>query len=254
MSVVEVPGSVAPNPTALVERVQPAHLDPPTSPTRLLCDPVGRLVAIAGVFMALAAAAAIDGGQTLLHVDRPIGQFVVDHRSPTLDTFFRTGAFLGSTKVVVVGGILLAVLAAARCRMAALLVVAATLSRPIVEHGIKITVARGRPDIDRIVNGVGYSFPSVHVMAAATLWLLVPLVLSLYVSSRRVWKAVSVLSVVMVVLIATSRVYLGVHWPTDVLAGGLAGAMLLVALDLGFRRLHEPRPCCDGDQPAALPV
>ena len=49
----------------------------------------------------------------------------------------------------------------------------------------------------------------------------------------------------LVVLIAASRVYLGVHWPIDVIAGGLAAAMLLAGLDMAFRRLHNPRPCGD---------
>jgi len=226
-----------------------AHLDPPTSPSRLLCDPGGRLVAVAGLFIFLAAAAAIDGGGLLLHVDEPIGRFAVTHRTDTLDTFFRSVSFLGSTKVVLIGGAVLALLAWRKCRMVALLVVAATLSRPLVEHVIKITVQRGRPSIDRMVNGVGYSFPSGHVMAAATLWLMVPVVVSLYTRSRRVWMASAIASVTLVVLIAASRVYLGVHWPIDVLAGGLAAAMLLAGLDLGFRRLHQPWPCGDARQP-----
>ena len=204
---------------------------------------------VAGLFIFLAAAAAIDGGGLLLHIDEPIGRFAVTHRTDTLDTFFRSVSFLGSTKIVFIGGAVLALLAWRRCHMVALLVVAATLSRPLVEHALKITVQRGRPSIDRMVNGVGYSFPSGHVMAAATLWLMVPLVVSLYTKSRRVWMASAIASVTLVVLIAASRVYLGVHWPIDVLAGGLAAAMLLAGLDMAFRRLHQPRPCGDARQP-----
>ena len=227
------------------DREPVAHLDPPTSPSRLLCDPGGRLVAVAGLFIALAAAAAIDGGGLLLHIDEPIGRFVVTHRTDFLDTFFSWVSFLGSTKVVLLGGVVLTLLAWRKCHMVGLLVVAATLSRPLVEHTLKISVQRGRPSIDRMVNGTGYSFPSGHVMAAATLWLMVPLVVSLYTKSRRVWMAATISSVTLVVLIAASRVYLGVHWPIDVMAGGLAAAMLLAGLDVAFRRLHHPRPCGD---------
>ena len=159
-------------------------------------------------------------------------------------------SFLGSTKVVLLGGVVLALLAWRKCHMVALLVVAATLSRPLVEHTLKISVQRGRPSIDRMVNGVGYSFPSGHVMAAATLWLMVPLVVSLYTKSRRVWMAATIASVTLVVLIAASRVYLGVHWPIDVMAGGLAAAMLLAGLDVAFRRLHNPRPCGNAAAPS----
>jgi undecaprenyl-diphosphatase len=83
-------------------------------------------------------------------------------------------------------------------------------------------------------------------MAAATLWLMVPVVVSLYTSSHRAWTVATVGSLAAVLLIGSSRVYLGVHWPTDVLAGCLAAAMLLAGLDVLFRRLHAPRGCAGG--------
>jgi undecaprenyl-diphosphatase len=81
-------------------------------------------------------------------------------------------------------------------------------------------------------------------MAAAALWLMVPVVLSLYTSSRRLWWASVVASVAAVGLIGASRVYLDVHWATDVVGGVLAAAMLLAGLDTGFRIVHGRRLCC----------
>ena len=199
-----------------------AHLDPPTSPSRLLRDPGGRLVAVAGVFsIALAAAAAIDGGGLLLHIDEPIGRFVVTHRTDFLDTFFSWVSFLGSTKVVLLGGVVLALLAWRKCHMVALLVVAATLSRPLVEHTLKISVQRGRPSIDRMVNGRRLLVPQRprhgrrHPLADGA----AGRVALHQVANGCGWRP-TIASVTLVVLIAASRVDLGVHWPIDVMAGG----------------------------------
>lgn len=220
-----------------------AHLDPPTSPSRLLLDPLRPFLVIAGLFMALAVAAYAGHGWLLLHIDEPIGRFVVDHREAWLDTVMLRISFFGSTRFVLAGGLVLALVAWPKCRMATVLIVAATLTRPPVEFVLKLIVNRDRPEIDQMVHGAGFSFPSGHPMAAATLWLMVPVVISLYTPSRRVWHVSVTSCLAAVVLIGSSRVYLGVHWPTDVLAGGLAAAMLLAGLDLAFRRLHAPREC-----------
>jgi undecaprenyl-diphosphatase len=245
MSVVSPPAVggpiAAPADTSVVPLVR--HLHPPTSPSRLLVNPHSRLIAIAGTFVALAIAAAVDGGSVLLRVDQPVERFVVSHRSPWLDGTFRWISFFGSTPVVLIGGLALAVVAWRRCRVVALLVVVATLARPLMEFSLKESVGRERPSLDRLVNGEGHSFPSGHVLAAAALWAMVPVVLSLYTQSRRVWWVAAIGAVTAVVLIGASRVYLGVHWASDVIAGTLAATLLLGALDLGFRRLHARRQC-----------
>ncbi len=248
MSVISPPavaGSVGATPPALQELRTSGHLDPPTSPSLVLCSPLSRLFAVALGFVVFAIAATVDGGSTLLHVDRPIERFVVEQREAWLDQMFRWISFFGSTRVVLVGGLILAVLAWRRCRMVAALVVVATLLRPLMEFTLKESVGRERPSLDRLVVGEGHSFPSGHVLAAAALWAMVPVVLSLYTSSRRVFWTAAVGAVLAVLLIGASRVYLGVHWTSDVIAGVLAAALLLTALDVGFRRLHERR-CCGG--------
>lgn len=193
--------------------------------------------------VALAVAARINGSSLLLHVDRPISRWVVLHRTSGLDSFFRHVSFFGSTYAVLVGGGLLALLALPKCRLSAAFIVTATLIRPPFEWILKAIVDRQRPDLSRLVRGIGPSFPSGHVLAAAVLWCMVPAVIWLYFTSRRLWWTVTTLSVVAIVLIGCSRVYLGVHWPTDVLAGFIAGALLVAVLDHVFQALHKGRSC-----------
>ena len=103
-------------------------------------------------------------------------------------------SFLGSTIAVLTLGTLLAAVSWRRCRAVATVVLIATFGRPLLEFTIKAIVDRDRPDLERLVNGTGPSFPSGHVMAAAALWGLAPLVVTLYTRNRRIWWATTIAS------------------------------------------------------------
>ena len=94
-----------------------------------------------------------------------------------------------STSTILVLGPVLVALTWRRCRAVAIAIAAATLARPLLEFTLKELVDRPRPDLGRLVNGVGPSFPSGHVMAAVALWGLLPIVVGLFTTSRRIWWA-----------------------------------------------------------------
>lgn len=217
------------------------------------------LIALAVLLAAAAVAAMFAGGQTLLTWDEPIQRGVEARRNAGLDDFFRTVSRLGSTVVVLALGGIAALATWRRCPAVAMALVAATLSRPAIEFVLKLTVGRDRPDFDRMVNGTGYSFPSGHVMAAVALWGLLPVVVGLYTRRRALWWASVGIAGALIVSIAASRVYLGVHWFTDVSAGLVVGTFFLLGIEHVFLRAHGRYPCplgpCD-EEPAdhAAPV
>ena len=206
--------------------------------------PRRRLVAtLALLLVFLAAGAAIAGGQLLLTWDEPIQRAVESSRTANLDQFFLTVSRLGSTVVVLALGGIGALLTWRRCPAVAMALVAATLSRPLLEFTLKATVARDRPDLERMVNGTGYSFPSGHVMAAVALWGLLPAVVGLYTQRRALWWASVAVAGGLIGSIAASRVYLGVHWFSDVTAGLLVGTFFLLGVEAVFRQAHSRYPC-----------
>ena len=152
-------------------------------------------------------------------------------------------SFLGSTIAVLTLGTVLAAVSWRRCRAVATVVLIATFSRPLLEFTIKAIVDRDRPDLERLVNGTGPSFPSGHVMAAAALWGLAPLVVTLYTRNRRIWWAATITSALLIVAIGASRTYLGVHWLSDVVAGFIVGAFFLRGAEWLLARQHRRRPC-----------
>ena len=143
-----------------------------------------------------------------------------------LEELMRDITALGSTGVLTF--ITLAVagfLALDRKTLAALFVVVAVGGGMLLSTGLKIGFDRPRPDL--VPHGaIVYtaSFPSGHSMLAAVAYLTLGALLA-RVQPRRLLKLYLLgLAILLTVAVGVSRVYLGVHWPTDVLAGWAVGA------------------------------
>lgn len=186
--------------------------------------------------------------------DEPISSWVVDARTPWRDALFRRVSFLGSTRVVMTVSAVAALVAWRRCPRLAVAIVVIALARPLSEWALKELVSRERPMGDRMVIGTGYSFPSGHPLATAASWGVLPLVVAMYTRQRLLWWAVAGGVWTLAVLVAVSRVYLGVHWASDVVAGlvlavlGVAGAERFIATTHGSRCSRRGLESDDVDQ------
>ena len=107
----------------------------------------------------------------------------------------------------------------------ALLVGGAAGSGAILSELLKLGFDRSRPElVAHLSHAYSSSFPSGHAMLSAVTYLTLGVLLARAHERRRTKVIVITYGITLTVLIGLSRVYLGVHWPTDVLAGWALGA------------------------------
>ncbi|MEN6669882.1 phosphatase PAP2 family protein [Psychrobacter sp. B38] len=92
---------------------------------------------------------------------------------------------------------------------------------------LKQIYERGRPSINEAIDAIGFSFPSGHSMGSFVFYgfLIYLIIKSTHKSAIK--TALSIILSVLVLLIGTSRIYLGAHFPSDIVAGYLAGTIWL---------------------------
>ena len=149
----------------------------------------------------------------------PIGPVWFEHAVADITAL---GGYVVLTLLVV--GVAVYLLAAGK-RGTALLVVGAVGSGTLLSEGLKLGFARPRPDlVAHLAEVQSASFPSGHAMVSAIAYLTLGVILARAHQRRRTKILVMTYAITLTLLIGLSRIYLGVHWPTDVLAGWALGA------------------------------
>jgi len=145
--------------------------------------------------------------------------------SPPLTSAMVVVSHLGSEVLVAVVVVAVALFIRARWRRAAIWLALATLGGLLLETVLKLSYHRARPVPFFGVTPHSYSFPSGHSLMSFCVYGMLAGLLSHRVGSRSERVLVWVVAAVLIASIGVSRIYLGVHYPTDVLGGYLAAAL-----------------------------
>ena len=150
----------------------------------------------------------------------------------------------GFTVLTLITLLTVLILAMKRRRLQAAIFAATVLTGQALAALIKAIADRPRPDIVAHFDLVySSSFPSGHSTMAPVVYLTLAVILGAGEPRRDIRTLFFACAVVLVLAIGVSRVYLGVHWPTDVLAGWVLGAAIalvaMTALRLTAQKLHQ---------------
>jgi membrane-associated phospholipid phosphatase len=161
-------------------------------------------------------------------VDEAIRDWVIAHRNGMLTEVMVNASRFGSTPSLVVLAFVAAAWLAWRGRRAdSLLVVLGTAGGLALAPLLKLVFTRPRPT-GHLVFVDSWSFPSGHSLNSMVVLGLLT-VLAMRERPGPLWRTLfAALGAFLVLVVGFSRVYLGVHWPSDVLAGWLIGALWLV--------------------------
>ncbi|MGW1154202.1 phosphatase PAP2 family protein [Streptomyces rubiginosohelvolus] len=127
-------------------------------------------------------------------------------------------------------------------RRLALWTAATSLLATLLQQGLKAAVDRERPQWTDPVDSANFAaFPSGHAMTAVVTCGLLLWLLRLYGAGPGLWGTALAVAVVSAIGVAATRVYLGVHWLTDVVGGALLGVAVVALSAAGYARYTAPR-------------
>jgi undecaprenyl-diphosphatase len=193
---------------------------------------------LAGVALALGAVVTnVVVGHTLGHGDIDLAQWFAERRTNTWNSLSLVGSYVAETAtVLVIAGIALVVLAIRRAWAQFGLLVVAMTCEGATYLVATYFVSRNRPPVPRLESLINSdSFPSGHTAAAVALYgSLCIIVWSL--TDNRVWRAVFLVLVVLApIVVAASRMYRGMHFASDVVAGFLIGSGCIIVAYVAVR-------------------
>ncbi|MGL6280478.1 MAG: phosphatase PAP2 family protein [Gaiella sp.] len=206
----------------------------PTTATGLALTVALVGVALGGVLVGLLAYLT-RSSEALADVDMSVGQWGADHRSDGSTSALRWLTNLGDTWACLGLALLIGAIEVRRVpsRWIPAFLGAVILGNVILVNAVKALLDRVRPTFDPFADTLGPSFPSGHTAMAAAFWAAVALLLARR-RSPRTRALLSGAAVALAVTVAGTRVLLGVHWLTDVIAGLAFGWAWFAVCSIAF--------------------
>ena len=199
-----------------------------TATVVLLLAAAGFVVAAAGIGFTAMLEDVMEG-DGIAGADPSVQRFFVEHRNAGLTEAFRAITWLGGVAVVApLVAVTILFLMRRREHLLAFGVALATIGTALLVQVTKALVDRTRPPaLTRLVDAPGASFPSGHSAQAIACYGALAWVVTNLIAARRVQIVAWVGALVVSVLVGFSRVYLGVHWTSDVVSGWFVGTAWL---------------------------
>lgn len=177
-------------------------------------------------------------------LDHSISILVYSWRTPLFTQLMLLASAFGNQLMLIMAGLVAVVFSIKKHKKEAVLFCIALMMGGILDLSLKMMIQRPRPNIAPLIFENSYSFPSGHSMNAFIFYALMAYFSYHFFHDRRFSIVTTVTASLMILLVGFSRIYLGVHYFTDVLAGYIAGfgwfmSILLVEHSLIFYKLFR---------------
>ena len=166
-----------------------------------------------------------------LYIDSFVYEFLINNfRCDFVDSFMINITKLGDTNyVLLISSILFFIfLFSIKDKFISLIYIVSVSAIAGINQGLKLMVKRDRPNILRVVEIGGYSFPSGHAMVSTVLYGLIAYIAYKFINKKWLRNSLVFINILVIILIGISRIYLGVHYFTDVFCGVLISVIFMV--------------------------
>lgn len=172
-----------------------------------------------------------------LPLDKAVQNFFFSLRGPVQDVIISSITHLSDTVTIIAFCIVLLILP--NRKTYGLPVSLACLGGVAIYKPLKHFVLRARPDASlHLVTQGGYSFPSGHSVTSIVFYGLMLYLIQKHCKNEKLKAVLSWICGILAVVIGPSRIYVGVHWPTDVLAGWCLGGGILIIVILILEKIY----------------
>lgn len=198
---------------------------------------------LALLLLAFIALAVAISRQPLNQFDLQVAASVQQLESPGLTKVAELFTTIGSTKLAIIIAVvtMIFLFVVLRHRMELLFLIGSLGGAAVLNKVLKLIIHRERPTAHRLIEETGFSFPSGHTMAAFALYGAIVFLLWRHVRTFAGRCLLLIAGCFMIAMIGLSRIYLGVHHPSDIIGAMLASGLWLGLMSWIFQRYMEKR-------------
>lgn len=166
----------------------------------------------------------------LTSIDTTVYNLIISTKSDVTTNVFKIITELGSTRFIVLLNIIIVIVSAILKNNKLLKITINSIISPIVNNILKAIFRRPRPEESlRLVNETNFSFPSGHAMISIFFYLTIIILINK--SNFKCKNILNLILLLIIVLIGISRIYLGVHYFSDVIGGYLIAVSIIIFLE-----------------------
>jgi membrane-associated phospholipid phosphatase len=169
-------------------------------------------------------------------VDERVSSFIQSFRTPSLTSYFKNITVLGERPAYIILCVVLAVYFVIRHKTWKFIIqtVVVLLLASASNMALKLVFGRSRPALEHLVEVSSLSYPSGHAMSAMSFYGFLIYLAIILIPQRWLKTLICIVLSLLILSIGTSRIYLGVHFPSDVTAGFVGGIIWITLCVIVF--------------------